>query len=193
VREPVVRRVLDDLPSRRAHRRARRVRRRARGGVRRHAGRAAADPVHLRARLPALRPLARRARRSQGRATARARRPPRQGRPPAARQARHGRHARDRTLRPRPVADVRVFLGHASVKTTSLYLASGEDRQEHVVRLRERGRPTIARPHERRVGAGAGLPAGLREGRAQPGPPGGAAGRHALACRGRDWQREQAA
>jgi integrase/recombinase XerD len=41
------------------------------------------------------------------------------------------------------VADVRVFLGHASVKTTSIYLASGEDRQEHVVRLRERGRPTL--------------------------------------------------
>jgi len=41
------------------------------------------------------------------------------------------------------VADVRVFLGHASVKTTSIYLASGEDRQEHVVRLRERGRATL--------------------------------------------------
>ena len=41
------------------------------------------------------------------------------------------------------VADVRVFLGHASVKTTSIYLASGEERQEHVVQLRERGRPTL--------------------------------------------------
>jgi integrase/recombinase XerC len=41
------------------------------------------------------------------------------------------------------IADVRVFLGHASVKTTSVYLASGEDRQEHVVRLRDRGRVTL--------------------------------------------------
>lgn len=41
------------------------------------------------------------------------------------------------------IADVRIFLGHASVKTTSIYLASGEDRQEHVVALRERGRPTL--------------------------------------------------
>jgi hypothetical protein len=41
------------------------------------------------------------------------------------------------------VADVRVFLGHASVKTTSIYLASGEDRQEEVVRLRERGRAEL--------------------------------------------------
>jgi site-specific recombinase XerD len=41
------------------------------------------------------------------------------------------------------VADVRVFLGHASVKTTSIYLASGEDRQEHVVLLRQRGRTTL--------------------------------------------------
>ena len=41
------------------------------------------------------------------------------------------------------IADVRVFLGHASVKTTSIYLASGEDRQEHVVQLRERQRPTL--------------------------------------------------
>jgi integrase/recombinase XerC len=41
------------------------------------------------------------------------------------------------------VADVRVFLGHASVKTTSIYLASGPDRQEHVVALRDRGRPTL--------------------------------------------------
>lgn len=41
------------------------------------------------------------------------------------------------------IADVRVFLGHASVKTTSIYLASGEERQEHVVQLRERGRATL--------------------------------------------------
>jgi site-specific recombinase XerD len=41
------------------------------------------------------------------------------------------------------IADVRVFLGHASVKTTSVYLASGDERQEHVVQLRERGRPTL--------------------------------------------------
>jgi site-specific recombinase XerD len=41
------------------------------------------------------------------------------------------------------VADVRVFLGHASVNTTSIYLASGEDRQEHVVDQHERGPPTL--------------------------------------------------
>ncbi len=41
------------------------------------------------------------------------------------------------------VADVRVFLGHASVKTTSIYLASDEDRQEQAVQRRERGRPTL--------------------------------------------------
>jgi integrase len=41
------------------------------------------------------------------------------------------------------VADVRVFLGHTSVMTTSIDLASGEDRQEHVVRLRERGQVTL--------------------------------------------------
>ena len=41
------------------------------------------------------------------------------------------------------LADVRVFLGHASVKTTSIYLASGEHRQEYVVRLREHGRTTL--------------------------------------------------
>jgi integrase/recombinase XerD len=41
------------------------------------------------------------------------------------------------------IADVRVLLGHTSVKTTSVYLASGADRQEHVVQLRERGRPTL--------------------------------------------------
>ena len=36
-----------------------------------------------------------------------------------------------------------MFLGHASVKTTSIYLDSGEDPQEHVVALRERQRPTL--------------------------------------------------
>jgi site-specific recombinase XerD len=41
------------------------------------------------------------------------------------------------------IGDVRIFLGHASVKTTSVYLASDEDRQEHVVGLRERGRLTL--------------------------------------------------
>jgi integrase len=41
------------------------------------------------------------------------------------------------------VGNVRIFLGHASVKTTSVYLASDEDRQEHVVGLRECGRPTL--------------------------------------------------
>jgi hypothetical protein len=41
-----------------------------------------------------------------------------------------------------------VVLGHASVKTTSIYLASGEDRQEHIVRLRERGRPTLDHDRE---------------------------------------------
>ena len=41
------------------------------------------------------------------------------------------------------IADVRVFLGHASVKTTSIYLASGEQRQEEIVRLRARQRPTL--------------------------------------------------
>jgi site-specific recombinase XerD len=50
------------------------------------------------------------------------------------------------------VADMRVFLGHASVRATSVYLASGEDRQGHVVRARAsavdpRSR-TTARPHE---------------------------------------------
>ena len=32
------------------------------------------------------------------------------------------------------IADVRVFLGHASVTTTSIYLASGDERQEEIVR-----------------------------------------------------------
>jgi len=41
------------------------------------------------------------------------------------------------------VADVRVFLGHASVKTTSIYLASDEHRQEQAVQRREHGRPTL--------------------------------------------------
>ena len=43
------------------------------------------------------------------------------------------------------VADVRAFLGHASVKTTSIYLASGDDRQEEN-RAAVRARP----PHARR-------------------------------------------
>ncbi|MDQ3091036.1 MAG: tyrosine-type recombinase/integrase [Actinomycetota bacterium] len=41
------------------------------------------------------------------------------------------------------VADVRLFLGHASVKTTSIYLASDEDRQEQAVQRRQQGRPTL--------------------------------------------------
>lgn len=47
------------------------------------------------------------------------------------------------------VADVRIFLGHASVKTTSIYLASDEDRQEQAVQRRERGRPTLDDDRER--------------------------------------------
>ena len=43
----------------------------------------------------------------------------------------------------RETAPIRVFLGHASVKTTSIYLASDEDRQEQAVQRRERGRPTL--------------------------------------------------
>jgi hypothetical protein len=38
---------------------------------------------------------------------------------------------------------VREFLGHASVKTTSIYLASGEQRQEGMVQRRQRGRATL--------------------------------------------------
>jgi integrase/recombinase XerC len=41
------------------------------------------------------------------------------------------------------LADVRMFLGHASVKTTSIYLASSEQRQEQVVQQRDRGRVTL--------------------------------------------------
>jgi site-specific recombinase XerD len=37
------------------------------------------------------------------------------------------------------LADVRTLLGHASIKTTSIYLASDADRQEEVVMRRERG------------------------------------------------------
>ena len=37
------------------------------------------------------------------------------------------------------LADVRTLLGHASIKTTSIYLASDADRQEEVVARRERG------------------------------------------------------
>lgn len=50
------------------------------------------------------------------------------------------------------VADMRAFLGHASVKTTPISLASGEDRQEHVVRacasVVDPHSRTTARPHE---------------------------------------------
>ena len=38
------------------------------------------------------------------------------------------------------IADVRTLLGHASVKTTSIYLASDAQRQEDVIARRERGR-----------------------------------------------------
>ena len=41
------------------------------------------------------------------------------------------------------VADVRTMLGHSSVKTTSIYLASDAQRQEDVVTRRERGRATL--------------------------------------------------
>jgi site-specific recombinase XerD len=37
------------------------------------------------------------------------------------------------------IADVRTMLGHASIKTTSIYLASDQQRQEDVVARRERG------------------------------------------------------
>jgi hypothetical protein len=36
-----------------------------------------------------------------------------------------------------------MFLGHSSVKTTSVYLASSDERQEEIVRLRARQRPTL--------------------------------------------------
>jgi hypothetical protein len=36
-----------------------------------------------------------------------------------------------------------VFLGHASVKTASTYLASGQNRQEEVVTMRDHARPTL--------------------------------------------------
>jgi site-specific recombinase XerD len=41
------------------------------------------------------------------------------------------------------LADVRTMLGHASVKTTSIYLASDAERQEDVVTRREHGRLTL--------------------------------------------------
>ena len=41
------------------------------------------------------------------------------------------------------VVDVRDFLGHASTKTTSIYLHSGPEHQEAAVLARERGRPTL--------------------------------------------------
>ena len=62
-------------------------------------------------------------------------------RPTRTRRATHG--ATELLRADATIADVRVLLGHASVKTTSIYLASGEDRQEHVVQLRERQRPTL--------------------------------------------------
>jgi site-specific recombinase XerD len=37
------------------------------------------------------------------------------------------------------IADVRTMLGHASIKTTSIYLASHEQRQEDAVAQRQRG------------------------------------------------------
>jgi site-specific recombinase XerD len=46
------------------------------------------------------------------------------------------------------VADVRRFLGHASVKTTSIYLASDDTRQEEIVTRRARGRSTLAAHRE---------------------------------------------
>ena len=46
------------------------------------------------------------------------------------------------------VADVRRFLGHASVKTTSIYLASDDTRQEEIVSRRARGRSTLAAGRE---------------------------------------------
>jgi len=39
--------------------------------------------------------------------------------------------------------DVRDFLGHASIKTTSIYLSSGPERQEAAVIAREQGRSTL--------------------------------------------------
>jgi len=43
------------------------------------------------------------------------------------------------------------MLGHASIKTTSIYLASDAQRQEDVVARRERGRIALERRHRRRV------------------------------------------
>ncbi len=45
------------------------------------------------------------------------------------------------------IADVRIFLGHASVKTTSIYLASDAGRQEQAVRRREEGATTLDDDH----------------------------------------------
>lgn len=47
------------------------------------------------------------------------------------------------------IADVRTMLGHSSVKTTSIYLASDASRQEDVVALRERGRLTLDADRDR--------------------------------------------
>jgi site-specific recombinase XerD len=41
------------------------------------------------------------------------------------------------------IADVQRLLGHASIKTTSIYLTSDEQRQEDAVVRRERGRLTL--------------------------------------------------
>ena len=41
------------------------------------------------------------------------------------------------------IADVQRLLGHASVKSTSIYLASDQQRQEDVIAQRERGRLTL--------------------------------------------------
>jgi site-specific recombinase XerD len=47
------------------------------------------------------------------------------------------------------VADVRRFLRHASVKTTSIDLAADETRQEEIVIRRARGRSTLAADRDR--------------------------------------------
>lgn len=49
------------------------------------------------------------------------------------------------------IADIRRFLGHASVKTTSIYLASDDTRQEEIVTRRVRGRSTLAADRETAV------------------------------------------
>jgi integrase len=49
------------------------------------------------------------------------------------------------------VVDVRDFLGHASTKTTSIYLHSEPERQEAAVLARERGRLTLDEDRDRAV------------------------------------------